>query len=127
VAEYLSAEWFEEVRQGLGPAEPDEGAPDIVLRQVVTGTPEGDVSYQIEIRAGHASLVPGATGDADMTFTSDYSTAVAIARGRLSTQAALLEGRIRVSGNPVSLAAHPAAFGDLDPLPERVRAETTYR
>lgn len=127
MAVYLSAEWFQHVHQALGPATPDQGAPDIVLRQVVTGAPEGDVSYQIEIRAGHASLVRGSTGDADMTFTSDYPTAVAIARGQLSTQAALLEGRLRVSGNPVTVTAHQAAFGHLDPVPHAVRAETTYR
>lgn len=127
MAAYLSAEWFQHVREALGPAAADQGAPDIVLRQVVTGAPEGDVSYQIEIRAGHASLVSGSTGDADMTFTSDYPTAVAIARGQLSTQAALLEGRIRVSGNPVTVTAHQAAFGHLDALGPRVRAETTFR
>ncbi|MBO0691598.1 MAG: SCP2 sterol-binding domain-containing protein [Acidimicrobiaceae bacterium] len=127
MAVYLSAEWFQQVREALGPAAADRGAPDIVLRQVVTGTPEGDVSYQVEIRAGHASLVAGTTGDADMTFMSDYPTAVAIARGQLSTQSALLEGRIRVHGNPVALSAHQAAFGHLDPLPEKLRAETTFR
>jgi alkyl sulfatase BDS1-like metallo-beta-lactamase superfamily hydrolase len=127
VAEYLSAEWFQHIREAGRPAGPGQGAPDIVLRQVVTGAPEGDVSYQIEIRAGQASLVAGASGDAEMTFTSDYPTAVAIARGQLSTQAALLEGRIRVSGNPVALSAHQDAFGHLDPLPDWLRAETTYR
>lgn len=127
VAVYLSAEWFQRLREALGPARPDEGAPDVVLRQVVNGAPGGDVSYQIEIRAGHASLVAGPTGEADMTFTSDYPTAVAIARGQLSTQSALLEGRIRVSGNPVALSAHQGAFGHLDPIPAWLRAETTYR
>ncbi|MCL2395952.1 MAG: SCP2 sterol-binding domain-containing protein [Acidimicrobiaceae bacterium] len=127
MAVYLSAEWFQHLREALGEARADQGAPDVVLRQVVTGTPGGDVSYQIEIRAGQASLVAGTTGDADMTFTSDYPTAVAIARGELSTQSALLEGRIRVSGNPVALSTHQAVFGHLDPVPAGLRAETTFR
>lgn len=127
MALFLSAEWFQRLREVLGPPRPGQGAPDVVLRQVVTGAPGGDVSYQIEIRAGQASLVPGTTGDADMTFTSEYPTAVAIARGRLSTQSALLEGRIRVSGNPVALSAHQADFGHLDPVPAALRAETTFR
>lgn len=129
---YLSAEWFAELREITGPAAEagpggEAGPADVVLRQVVTGTPEGDVIYQVEIRAGHASLVPGASGEADMTFTSDYPTAAAIARGELSTQVALLEGRIRVTGNPAVLATRADSFGHLDPVPAVVRARTTYR
>lgn len=122
---FLSPEWFEAVAAAAVPG--PGGPPDVVLRQVVTGAPGGDVKYQVEIRAGQASLVVGTSGDADMTFTSDYPTAVAIARGERSTEVALLEGRIRVSGNPVTLATHTSAFGHLDAVPAEVRAETTYQ
>jgi hypothetical protein len=134
VARFLTPEWFALVRAAGEPA--GAGPPDVVVAQVVTGGPDGDVRYRVEVRGARATLVSGANGDADMTFTSDYTTAAAIARGDLSTQAALLEGRIRVSGSPAALSdRHPAlgraetpeATGDLDPVPASVRAETTYQ
>jgi hypothetical protein len=133
MARYLSPPWFEQVRAAREPLGDDPDVrPDLVLRQVVTGGPDGEVRYQVEVRGDRARLVEGVTGDADMTFTSDYPTAVAIARGELSTQAGLLQGRIRVSGSPVELTEHHRALdavpgmGHLDPVPPRVRAETTF-
>jgi alkyl sulfatase BDS1-like metallo-beta-lactamase superfamily hydrolase len=124
VASYLSPAWFDEVDAAVGPV---DGQPDLILQQVVLGGPEGDVRYRIEVREGRATLSRGTTGDPDMTFTSDYRTAAAIACGELSTQAALLEGRIRVAGNPVQLAERHGQLGTLDPVPSAVRAGTTYR
>jgi alkyl sulfatase BDS1-like metallo-beta-lactamase superfamily hydrolase len=123
VASYLSPAWFEEVDTAAGPV---EGPPDLVLQQVVLGGPDGDVRYRIEVRGALATLSRGTTGDPDMTFTSDYRTAAAIACGELSTQAALLEGRIRVAGNPVQLLERHGQLGSLDPVPAAVRTGTTY-
>jgi hypothetical protein len=123
VASYLSPAWFDEVAAAAGTV---EGAPDLVLQQVVLGGPEGDVRYRVEVRGLRATLSVGTTGDPDMTFTSDYGTAAAIACGELSTQAALLEGRIRVAGNPVQLAERHGDLSSLDPVPASVRSGTTY-
>ena len=146
MARFLSATWFDDVaRHSDGePANVAAGRVAVtpVLTQVVTDTPDGEVRYQIVIEAG--SLRVRATGDggvngiaaADregakeitdpLTFTSDYATASAIARGELSTQAALLEGRLRVSGNATGIAGHIEHFTAIDLLPAVVRATTTY-
>jgi hypothetical protein len=132
VARFLTPEWFAQVRAASEPA--GDCPADVVVAQVVTGGPDGEVRYRVEVRGSRATLVAGANGDADMTFTSDYMTAAAIARGDLSTQAALLEGRIRVSGSPAALSEQHPSLGrlenpepaDLDPVPASVRAETTY-
>jgi hypothetical protein len=130
VVGFLTAEWFARVRAEAGPVERTPA--EVVLGQVVTDGPEGEVRYRVEVRRGRASLMAGSTGDADMTFTCDYTTASAIASGALSTQSALLQGRIRVAGSPAALLARRAprlgAPGEdiVDPVPAAVRAETTF-
>jgi alkyl sulfatase BDS1-like metallo-beta-lactamase superfamily hydrolase len=123
VTRYLSPAWFDALEAStVRPGTPAE----LVLQQVVTGGPDGEVRYYVELRGSAATLSRGNAGDADMTFTSDYGTATAIARGTLSTQAALLEGRIRVTGSPVHLAERHGHLSGLDPIPAQLRAETTY-
>jgi putative sterol carrier protein len=119
---YLSPAWFDRVASETGPA-PEQ--PDVVLQQVVTGTPEGEVRYQVIIGDGRATILKGSPAEADMTFTSDYNTATAIASGTLSTETALSEGRIRVSGNLSRLDSHAGAVAGLDPL-AAARADTRF-
>ncbi len=120
---YLSPAWFDALAAST--ERPDTPA-ELVLQQVVTGGPDGEVRYCVELRGSAATLIRGNAGDADMTFTSDYRTAAAIASGTLSTQAALLQGRIRVTGSPVQLAERHGHLGGFDPIPAELRAETTY-
>lgn len=119
---FLSAAWFDRVACAADPA---AELPDAVLQQVVTGAPEGEVRYQVIIRGGRATILKGSPGEADMTFTSDYNTATAIASGTLSTEAALSKGRIRVSGNLSCLDGHSEALAGLDPMAS-ARAETLF-
>jgi alkyl sulfatase BDS1-like metallo-beta-lactamase superfamily hydrolase len=124
MARFLSAAWFQQVQreQPAGPA----GRPALTLQQVVTGTPDGEVRYQVVVADGRATVRPGSSPTPDMTFTSDYATATAIARGRLSVQAALSAGRIRVGGDTARLAEHQPLLGNLDPLPAALRADTSW-
>ncbi|MDQ2729371.1 MAG: SCP2 sterol-binding domain-containing protein [Actinomycetota bacterium] len=96
-----------------------------MLQQVVTGTPDGEVRYQVIIGGGRATILVGSPAEADMTFTSDYNTATAIASGTLSTETALGEGRIRVSGNLSRLDSHAEILSGLDPMAP-VRANTLF-
>ena len=142
MARFLSAEWFAEVARhpAPAPAEPDAGtkagtaAGELVLEQVVRNTPDGEVRYRVVVRDGSARLQPPAaatTGNGagpapDLTIACDWPTAVAMARGRLSTQAALMEGRLRVHGNLARLAGRAGGLAGLDPVPDDVRRQTTY-
>ena len=126
---FLSSAWFSELAHAGSRQEGstgDDQPAGLVIQQVVLDTPDGDVRYWVRIREGETEVQPGQTDDPDVTFTEDYATATAIARGDLTTQAALLGGRIRVSGNLAALAAHREGIGDVDPLPEAVRAATSY-
>ncbi|MDE3205979.1 MAG: SCP2 sterol-binding domain-containing protein [Acidobacteriota bacterium] len=134
MARFLSPEWFEDLQRHADPAGPagdDPAAPPgtTVVEQVVRATPDGDVVYRIEVSAGRARLVWPVAGDApppDLRITTDWSTAVAVARGDVSTQGALMQGRLRFSGRPERLGLSAEALAGLDPVPARVRSETTY-
>lgn len=123
---YLSAAWFRE----LGETSVSSDAP-VVLRQVVTGAPDGDVHYDVAVSGSHAVIVPvdenAGTREPDLTFSSDYPTACAIAAGRLSTHAALAAGRLRVRGDLSRVSQRADAVGTgLDPVPPALRAVTQF-
>lgn len=119
---FLSPAWFRRLASDTGPVPEDA---DVVLQQVVTGTPGGEVSYQVIVGDGRATILEGSPAEADMTFTSDYNTAAAIASGTLSTETALSEGRIRVSGNLSRLDSHAETLAGLDPMAP-ARADTLF-
>jgi hypothetical protein len=138
VARFLSAAWFEEIEtarpggsgETAGPRHGADPEDRLVLRQVVTGTPDGRVSYLVVVEGGQARVErsAGSPGDGDiqLTITCDWPTATAIAQGVLSTQRALMEGRLRVRGSPTALLARGRQLANIDPLPAEVRQNTTY-
>lgn len=127
MARFLSPEWFD----ALGALDGDDagagGAPRWVIEQVVTGTPRGDVHYQVTVtETGATRIRAGAAAAPTVTFTSAYPTAAAIARGELSTHTALLEGQVRVSGDLSAMAEALGHVVGTDLVPVAVRASTTY-
>ena len=127
MARYLSPEWFAAVQAAADAVVvPDngDGAP-LVLRQVITGGPDGDVTYRLVIGAGSVAVEPG-DGPADLTLTQDYPTAVALLRGELSAPAAFMTGRVRVSGNLGALLAQQPALEALQGAFDRVRDLTDF-
>ena len=131
VARFLSPEWFAEVARQT-PARP-AGLPDqpsLVLEQVVRDGPEGEVRYQVVVTPDGAYIEPPSNVDsrpaADLTIACDWPTATGLAQGTLSAQTALMEGRLRVSGNLARLSGQAAHLVGLDPVPDPVRRHTTY-
>ncbi|MBV9660094.1 MAG: SCP2 sterol-binding domain-containing protein [Acidimicrobiales bacterium] len=125
MARFLSEEWFGEVAAAAGT---NEATVCAVLEQVVEGTPYGKVAYRLVVGEHQARLVwpvPSDTAAPDLRISCDWTTAVAIAKGDLSTQRALMEGRLRVKGSTTRLAGLDLAPG-LDAVPPAVRASTIY-
>jgi hypothetical protein len=121
---YLSPAWL---AQAAGA--PLESPVRMVLEQVVEGTPDGTVTYRVEVADDGARIlwpVPGDAPAADLRITTGWATAVAVARGQLSTQRALMQGRLRVSGTPGHLGDAAASLAGVDPVPAGVRAATTF-
>lgn len=72
---------------------------ELKLQFVVTGAPEGDVQYHLDIADGSAAMNLGELEGADASVTSDYETATAMAKGDLNVQMAFMTGKIKVGGN----------------------------
>ncbi len=126
---FLSAEWFAAVAAARGGSPARDGEPRLVLEQIVRATPEGDVRYLVVMNALSAAIEhprPGEGPDPDLTITCEWQTATAIAQGQLSTQRALMQGRLRVRGNLARLSEKLAEVAGLDPVPPEVREKTTY-
>jgi len=147
VARFLSQAWFDEVENSDtgdhgadGPGRAAYPEDHLVLEQIVTGTPDGEIRYLVLVAGGRARVKRGRvlagqdggedTGGegagAQLTITCDWPTASAIAQGRLSTQRALMQGRLRVRGSPAPLLGRNIQLARLDPIPPEVRKNTTY-
>lgn len=127
MALFLSPEWFAQVDAGSAPA--DRAEPAAVLEQVVEGGPGGRITYRVEVGGDRARIVwpvPEGAAGPDLRVTSDWPTAVSIAKGEISTQRALMQGRLRVSGAASRLAELSGGLAGMDPVPAAVRRTTTY-
>lgn len=140
MARFLSDEWFADIRRhqpaagGPGPGPVDAA---LVVEEVVPDAPGGEVRYRVVIAGAAARIAakqqpepdrdPAGDGaEPDLTITCDWETAASLAQGRLSAQAALMDGRLRIRGNLSRLAGGAAQLAGLDPVPPEVRARTTY-
>jgi hypothetical protein len=121
---FLSPDWFS---RAVAPR-PGGDDPTTVIEQVVRDTPDGEVRYLVVFGKDWAR-VEQPTADhprPDLTLTSSWDTACAIAQGHTSTQRALLEGKLRIAGAVTRLAIEASDLGGLDPLPSGLRENTTY-
>ena len=130
---YLSGEWLSALQRAVderapvpsGPtAEPDRDR--LTVQQVVTGGPDGDVSYHVTVAEEEVRIEPGRSTEPTVTFTQSYATAAAVARGELSAQEAFMLGLIRVGGDLPELVQRHDTFARLDDVFASVRAETEY-
>jgi hypothetical protein len=127
VPEFLSDEWI----AALGAAAGHDAAPGdvLVVEPVVRGVPDrGEVRYRVVCNTTVLDVVPASAADeaADVRLETDYSTAVALARGVLNAQTALADGRLTVSGDVARLAGHAGAVAGLGDLFAALRAVTTF-
>ena len=129
MAAYLSAAWFEDVnaaaRADRSIATTTAGA-HVTIQQLVTGGPSGDVPYWLRVDDGVLEIGPGHAERPDATVAQSYGTATAVARGELSVEQAVLEGRVRLSGDVSVLLRHAAALAGLAAAFGEVRDRTTY-
>jgi putative sterol carrier protein len=97
------------------------------ITQTVTGGPEGDVTYHLQVADGRASFGAGAAYPEDVRFEQDWETATAVATDKLNAQQAFITGRIRLYGNQEKLVASTPVFAALDRVFSTVRTFTEYR
>lgn len=68
-------------------------------------------AWHLNINGKRAEAVAGAAADADVTFRTDLTTWVAFSSGELSPRKALLSRRLKIRGNPLTIAKLPGVFG----------------
>ena len=127
---YLSLEWIDAVaarvaddRNLAGLA----GEHEIGLTQLVTGGPEGDVTYHLQVGGGAVAFASGIADPEHVRMEQSWDTAVAVATGALNAQEAFISGQIRLHGDQGRLLAAQPVFGALDAVFADVRAATEYR
>jgi hypothetical protein len=116
MVDFLSQDWLDAQRDatsGLMPA-PEASA---LVQHVVSGAPEGNVSYYTQFDSGRIvdAAVGRPTADPDLTVTAAYADAVRMASGELELSAAYMQGRVKVEGDMRRLfgllpATHRADF-----------------
>jgi putative sterol carrier protein len=126
---YLSLDWIDAVDRAVAANEPiQELAPtqEIGVTQVVTGGPEGDVTYHLQVGDGTIAFAAGPADPEHVRMEQSWETAVAVATGRLNAQEAFVSGRIRLHGDQQRLLDSQPLFGALDSVFKAVREETVY-
>ena len=120
---YLSDEWLAAADRAVAglPSLPVE----LVVGYVVTGGPDGDRSHQVVLGPDRVGFRRSG-GTAAVTLTMAWPVAVAVHRGELSAQQAVLDGRIRLGGDAGVLLGHQATLGEVDDRLDEVRAATRY-
>lgn len=119
---FLSPDWLEELSALAGGDQVGPGA--IVVQQLVTGGPGGDIAYVLEIDGGSARARPGRDGRAVVTLTESWDTAVRLHRGELTAREAFLGGLIRVRGDVRQVVAAASGLAALGPALSTLREGT---
>ena len=124
--DYLSEEWIAELDGALRAATIQSAAP--LEMETVVHAPTGTIRYRVMLDDRGARARRSREGDAsaDLRLTTDYATAVAIARGRENAQTALAAGRLQLGGDVNLLLRAGDTFAALDDLTGALRAGTTF-
>jgi putative sterol carrier protein len=102
---YLSQEWLD-LFKDLAQEFPDRPGASALMQYVITGTPEGDVSYVQAIEDGKMTDSRLGTDDAaEFTLTMGYEDAKKVQRSELDANAAFMQGKLKVTGNLGKLMA----------------------
>ena len=105
MSKYLTQEWLDETRAMAADQAERPGA-SVRMNYVVTGGPDGDVAYYWILENG--KLLESALGsldDGEVTLTTGWDDSVRIAKGELDTNAAFMQGKVKVTGNMAKLMA----------------------
>lgn len=122
VPSFLSPSWLDQLTalaggEGVGPDA-------VVVQQVVTGGPDGDVAYLLDIEGGRIRARPGRDPNAVVTLTESWETAVRLHHGALTAREAFLGGLIRVRGDVRVMVEVAAGLAPLGPALDSLREET---
>jgi hypothetical protein len=129
VAEFLSAAWVAALdaaaRSSDSLAACTDGERFVIEQRVLLGDGHEAV-HHVRFADQTVGVLEGAADAPDVVLTTDLETATALARGDVTAQSALAEGRLLVRGRLDRLTRHGAALARLDDVFASVRRDTTY-
>ena len=106
MSKFLSQEWLDETRK-MADGQPERMGASARLQYVLNQAPEGgEVKYYWVVVDG--KLVESGLGeldDAEITLTLSHADATLIQKGELDSNAAFMQGRVKVTGNTPKLMA----------------------
>ncbi len=106
MSKFLSQEWLDETRK-MADGQPERMGASARLQYVLTAAPDGgDLKYYWVIVDG--KLLESGLGeldDTEITLTLSYADGMLIQKGELDSNAAFMQGRVKVSGNTPKLMA----------------------
>lgn len=106
MAKFLSQQWLDETRK-MADGQPERMGASARLQYVLSGAPDGgDLKYYWVIVNG--KLLESGLGeldDGEIALTLSYADALLIQKGELDSNAAFMQGRVKVSGNTPKLMA----------------------
>jgi SCP-2 sterol transfer family len=116
MVEFLSQEWFDQLvadaaaTAGDTGGDADSGDPgqdvSMLVQNLVTGGPDGDVSFWTKIERGRTVEVgQGDVDKPDLTLIAAYEDAERQAAGEVEPSAAYMQGRLKAEGDMTKLFA----------------------
>ena len=102
---YLTQEWLDATKE-MAADQPERPGASAKMQYVVTGGPDGDVSYYWILENGKLlESKLGSLDDAEVTLTQTWEDSVKVQKGELDANAAFMQGRVKVTGNMAKLMA----------------------
>lgn len=127
MAAFLTSEWVAALSAALQAAGiTTEGAPRVVVQQLVDHPDGMRSAYRIRLDSGGAEALAGHAADATVTYRQTYEVARGIANGDLDAHVEFLMGRIVVSGDTKALMDYRAALEGVHEALAGLRADTEF-
>jgi putative sterol carrier protein len=105
MAKWLTQEWLDESTR-LAKGQPVRPGATARLQYVITGGHDGDVSYYWIVKDGQLEENRlGTLEDAGVTLTETFADAMRMQKGELDSNAAFMQGKIKVTGDVATLMA----------------------
>ncbi|MFM1791635.1 MAG: hypothetical protein RLZZ526_1962 [Actinomycetota bacterium] len=126
---YLSLDWIDAMSASVaGNTALQSLAADITfgVTQVVTGGPEGNVLYHLQLSGGTASFGAGPAPAEDIRMEQSWDTAVGVATHRIAAQEVFVQGLVTINGDIQKLMGADPVFAALNDAFAAVRDTTTY-
>jgi putative sterol carrier protein len=129
VVEYLSDEWMQRASEALSSDErlrESSASVDLSIQYEVVGVAGSKLAYALRFAHGSVGIEPGKRPDAQVSFSLGYDTAVAVARGELSAQAAFMRGDLKLGGDVTVLIRQHELLGATDDALAGLRDQTEF-